>query len=96
MSGRNQMNNTKIQNPCLVAAYLMAACNGGRKLSSLLHRSFGSTADFFFAEYSIDPLAINYHYAGPIGSEANICQCSTVTYSLVSACGDCQNRTYEA
>ena len=95
MSGRNQMNNTKNQNPCLVAAYLLGACVGGGKLSPLLHRSSGSTTDFFFAEYTIGPLAPNYYYIGPSSSNNNSCQCSTVAYSLMSACGDCQNRTYE-
>ncbi|KAJ7510061.1 hypothetical protein B0H11DRAFT_1173784 [Mycena galericulata] len=31
------------------------------------------------------------HY---ILTDANLCQCNTVTYSLISACGGCQNRTF--
>ncbi|KAG1891125.1 hypothetical protein F4604DRAFT_1949427 [Suillus subluteus] len=33
-------------------------------------------------------------YAGPWAATANSCECSTVTYALLSACGDCQNATY--
>ncbi|OAX38931.1 hypothetical protein K503DRAFT_865799 [Rhizopogon vinicolor AM-OR11-026] len=70
------MNNTKNQNPCLVAAYLQGVCYDG--------------------EYTLNPLPVDTHYIGPYADEANSCECNTVTYSLVSACGDCQNRTYEA
>jgi len=35
------------------------------------------------------------HYVGPLPNNATVCQCSTVTYSLISACGGCQNRTYQ-
>ncbi|KAJ7063485.1 hypothetical protein C8F01DRAFT_79160 [Mycena amicta] len=34
------------------------------------------------------------HYAGPSKQDATLCRCSTVAYSLISACGGCQNRTY--
>jgi len=43
----------------------------------------------------VDPLAPDHHYTGPFADEANPCQCSTVVYSLVSACATCQNRTIE-
>ncbi|KAG1827175.1 uncharacterized protein BJ212DRAFT_1294518 [Suillus subaureus] len=33
-------------------------------------------------------------YEGPSVVLANSCECSTVTYSLISACGDCQNATF--
>lgn len=33
----------------------------------------------------------DYYYVGPWKYEDNYCQCSTVTFSLVSACGLCQN-----
>ncbi|KAG2351624.1 hypothetical protein BDR07DRAFT_1500791 [Suillus spraguei] len=45
-------------------------------------------------DYSVNSLPSGDHYAPPTASEANNCQCSTVTYSLISACGDCQNATY--
>ncbi|KAJ7087849.1 hypothetical protein C8R44DRAFT_29178 [Mycena epipterygia] len=34
------------------------------------------------------------HYTGPFLDDATLCRCSTVTYSLISACGACQNRTF--
>ncbi|KAJ7724451.1 hypothetical protein DFH07DRAFT_263761 [Mycena maculata] len=34
------------------------------------------------------------HYIGPVSSDATLCRCSTVTYSLISACGGCQSRTF--
>ncbi|KAG1832053.1 hypothetical protein EV424DRAFT_82267 [Suillus variegatus] len=45
-------------------------------------------------DFSISPLPPDTHYAAPTVAEANLCECSTVTYSLVSACGACQNATY--
>ncbi|KAE9410439.1 hypothetical protein BT96DRAFT_376361 [Gymnopus androsaceus JB14] len=35
------------------------------------------------------------HYTGPsFGLESSTCECSTVTYMLISACGACQNREW--
>lgn len=34
------------------------------------------------------------HYTGPNAAQANLCNCNTVTYSLISACADCQNHQY--
>ncbi|KII88418.1 hypothetical protein PLICRDRAFT_41576 [Plicaturopsis crispa FD-325 SS-3] len=45
--------------------------------------------------FNIDPLAVGTHYTGPTAADVTPCQCSTVTYSLISACGACQNRTVE-
>lgn len=70
----NWMNNSRQQNPCLVAAYLQGACNGG--------------------DFTVDALQPSTHYTGPTQAQANSCQCSSVTYSLISACAICQNRTY--
>jgi len=44
--------------------------------------------------FNVDPLPPGTHYLGPNSSNANPCICSTVAYSLVSACGGCQNRTF--
>ncbi|KAF9527004.1 hypothetical protein CPB83DRAFT_438005 [Crepidotus variabilis] len=35
------------------------------------------------------------HYLGPSASAANECMCSSVTYSMVSACAGCQERIWE-
>lgn len=44
--------------------------------------------------FSVNSIPPGTHYLGPDSSEANPCFCSTVAYSLVSACGGCQNRTF--
>ncbi|KAL0946692.1 hypothetical protein HGRIS_012879 [Hohenbuehelia grisea] len=44
--------------------------------------------------FNIRALPPGSHYSGPSVSGANSCYCSTVLYSLVSACGDCQGRTF--
>lgn len=76
LSQFNWMDNSKNQNPCLVAAYVQGECSGG--------------------QFTVDQLDPNTHYVGPYVDEANPCECSTVTYSLISACSICQNRTYIA
>jgi len=42
----------------------------------------------------VDIIPPGTHYLGPTKEEADDCRCNTVTYSLVSACGGCQDRTY--
>ncbi|KAF5330579.1 hypothetical protein D9619_005903 [Psilocybe cf. subviscida] len=42
----------------------------------------------------VDGLPTDSHYVGPTLQNANACQCNTVVYSLMSACGACQGRTY--
>ncbi|KAF9013967.1 hypothetical protein BDQ17DRAFT_1418909 [Cyathus striatus] len=44
--------------------------------------------------YEVLALPDQSHYQGPSISDANPCQCNTVTYALMSACGACQGRTY--
>ncbi|KAF9562199.1 hypothetical protein CPC08DRAFT_391330 [Agrocybe pediades] len=44
--------------------------------------------------FPIEVLPAMSHYLGPTLQTANPCQCNTVTYSLMSACGACQGRTY--
>ncbi|KAF9218335.1 hypothetical protein BS17DRAFT_87075 [Gyrodon lividus] len=73
LSSYNWMDNSRGQNPCLVAAYLQGACNSG--------------------QFTVDTLPSGTHYIGPTADEQNPCQCSTVTYATISACGVCQNRT---
>jgi hypothetical protein len=45
--------------------------------------------------YNVAALPVDSHYTGPSLAAANACQCNTVVYSLMSACGACQGRTYE-
>ena len=42
----------------------------------------------------IPAVPIGNHYLGPNATQADPCRCSSVTYSAISACGGCQNRTY--
>ena len=46
---------------------------------------------YVFAEYTVFQLQSGWVYFGPSGIDnANLCECSTVGYSLYSACGACQ------
>jgi hypothetical protein len=44
--------------------------------------------------FTLAPLLPGYVYLGPTQLAANSCRCSTVYYSLLSACAYCQNQTY--
>ncbi|KAG2353714.1 hypothetical protein BDR07DRAFT_686701 [Suillus spraguei] len=45
--------------------------------------------------YVIDPLPPgSFYYAPPSVVGANLCECNTVTYSMISACSVCQNGSY--
>jgi len=41
-------------------------------------------------QFSVASLPEGTHYTGPFANQVNACECSTVVYSLVSACGLCQ------
>ncbi|KAK0483724.1 hypothetical protein IW261DRAFT_976498 [Armillaria novae-zelandiae] len=46
--------------------------------------------------FTLNPLPAGTHYVGPTSpQDANECECSSVVYSLVSACAACQERNYE-
>ncbi len=49
---------------------------------------------FFWAATSVDAVPGGFHYLGPTVAEADECRCSSVTYSLISACGGCQGRNF--
>ncbi|KAH9984280.1 hypothetical protein BJV77DRAFT_199950 [Russula vinacea] len=45
--------------------------------------------------FRIGPLQSGQSYFGPSGvDDSNLCKCSTVGYSLISACGGCQGETW--
>jgi len=44
--------------------------------------------------FSLNPLQQGFLYLGPTQVNANSCRCSTVFYSVLSACAVCQNETY--
>ncbi|TCD69626.1 hypothetical protein EIP91_006851 [Steccherinum ochraceum] len=65
--------NNRTQSPCLVAAYLMGACE----------------ADGEWTVTALKNLTTTY---GPLTvDQADLCTCSSVTYSMVSACAYCQS-----
>src|SRR5258708_822852 len=83
-----QTYNSLGQNACAVRAFMMATCNGGCEPFFLRWRAL--MFDIFPA-YTIDPLSPGDHYLGPSAEAAyNLCKCSTIGYSLISACGACQ------
>ncbi|KAJ3991785.1 hypothetical protein F5050DRAFT_1792536 [Lentinula boryana] len=46
-------------------------------------------------QYSIPSINSSDHYGGPdLGAQANACQCSSVLYILLSACGACQGGSF--
>ena len=87
-----QTYNSLGQDPCTVAAYMLSTCSGGSELfvcMSVLHRQ--TLLSPFFPAFTISPLQPGMEYFGPTAlEEANLCLCSTVGYSLASACGGCQ------
>ena len=93
--GLVQAYNSLNQSPCEVAAYLQSTCSGGSECSLV----YSSTVLSPFSAFTVDPLPAGYQYAGPyVLGGGDLCKCNTVTYSLLSACGACQEDlwiTYE-
>ncbi|KAI0280141.1 hypothetical protein BGY98DRAFT_372837 [Russula aff. rugulosa BPL654] len=48
-------------------------------------------ATCYSGSYTLAPLSIGTTYLGPNPSNSNGCQCSTIGYSLISACATCQD-----
>ncbi|KAI6128297.1 hypothetical protein EV401DRAFT_1853747 [Pisolithus croceorrhizus] len=48
----------------------------------------------FGGQFAVTSLGPGTEYVGPYVDEANDCECSSVTYSLVSACAYCQSYNY--
>ncbi|KZP19522.1 hypothetical protein FIBSPDRAFT_862666 [Athelia psychrophila] len=72
------MNNGLDQNPCDIATTAQDACGGNWNINS----------------FPPPAKAAGYYYPGPNDNSRSTCMCSTVLYSLFSACGVCQNGTY--
>ena len=82
------MFNSLHQDPCTVAKYLGGVCiNGGECIPCLLSYSL----KLVNLDYPIPALATNQVYTGPNPLAANECRCSSVFYSLLSACAICQD-----
>lgn len=44
--------------------------------------------------FTVGPLPPGTYYGAPSAAAASSCTCSTVTYSMMGACSDCQNASY--
>lgn len=44
--------------------------------------------------FNVSALPPGTHYIGPNATQANPCECNTVVYSLISACGACQGEIF--
>jgi hypothetical protein len=88
------MYNSLTQSPCDVAYELASVCVNGREwfLVQLIILVLNSLANA--AESNPQPLLPDYAYIGPTPAYANLCLCSSVYYSLKSACGYCQGRQF--
>ena len=91
----DQSFNSQNKSPCVVASEMAAVCNGGRTFN-FHHWDFLNLTWFSSTclEYFVIALPVDSHYTGPNSTVVNPCQCSSVFYSLLSACADCQNRTF--
>ena len=76
------------QSPCEVAARVAGACYGGceRRCKKNQRRTKG-----LFLAFDVPTLATDDVYWGPYAGEDNACTCSSVYYSLISACSLCQS-----
>ncbi|KAH9955182.1 hypothetical protein BGW80DRAFT_375847 [Lactifluus volemus] len=85
--------NSMNQDPCLVAAYLQSTCNEGSQSAS----SCTTFAHSPRTAYTIKGIQSGDRYPNPRtddGKTLLMCQCNTVVYSLMSACGACQGQTW--
>ncbi|KAF9234485.1 hypothetical protein BU15DRAFT_52578 [Melanogaster broomeanus] len=85
--------NSLRQSPCLVAAYLESQCINSlfQRVCIVIHnRTYiqGPT------EIEVPAHPNGQPYIAPSGTRANRCECNTVVYSLVSACGACQGANH--
>lgn len=78
------MNNQKGQQPCLVAAFLMSPCLEFPSESEVLGLIQGIGINAY-----LPPGGTNFY-------QATTCMCSSVTYSLLAACGLCQGFSYDS
>ena len=85
--------NTQNQSPCDVAASLAAVCAPNGRESCLFYTLHIISVNLH-AEFDLVPLPPGYVYTGPPREFATPCRCSSVYYSMLSACGYCQFRNF--
>ena len=79
------------QSPCIVAASMIATCFKGGEFPIACMCGYGGLISL--VDFGLAPLPPGYSYSGPSPDYANKCQCSTVGFSLISACVACQGRS---
>ena len=85
----SQTFNSRNQSPCEVATIVGGLCvDTGCKL--YMHTMRSSNLWAIDATNPLPPNATAWHYGGPSVAEATSCVCSSVYYSMLSACGLCQ------
>src|SRR6266849_10772429 len=70
---------------------MLSTCFAGSEPISCLR--VGYCRLISLAAYTLVPLPPGYAYQGAKPENSNYCECSTVGYSLISACVTCQERT---
>ncbi|PPQ63071.1 hypothetical protein CVT24_005926 [Panaeolus cyanescens] len=88
---RWSINNLR-QTPCLVAAYLASSCGTRESSQAVTYISFISK--LLSLATRVDSIPPGNHYVGPTFATADVCKCSTVYYSMMSACGGCQGLSF--
>lgn len=90
LDGLVQAYNSIYQNPCEVAANMESTCSEGCEYSHI-HLAYTDISISPLEAFTIEALPSGYFYGGPNDTDhSNLCECNTVTYSLISACAACQ------
>jgi hypothetical protein len=83
--------NSQKQSPCQVVSSLFSICTSG--MLCCIHIQIAISDFSSPVGYIVKQADTGSHYTGPTIDSQNPCQCSTVSYSLISACAACQNAT---
>ena len=88
-----QTQNSLTQSPCEVGAYLIATCLGESRCSPYMN--YCSLGFSYLADFTLITLDPDEHYIGPNSqTQSYSCICTTVVYSLLSACDGCQGSSW--
>ena len=72
---------------------MLSTCNEG--CESFAYLLYFAKPLLSFIAFTFGPLKPGYNYLGPANAnDSNLCKCSTVGYSLISACGGCQGANW--
>lgn len=79
------------QSPCDVAVELASVCAGHSVFAGFIERHHTNVKNL---AYQFAPISLGWHYIGPWVGYDNSCLCSSVLYSLLSACANCQGAQF--